>query len=243
MFEKEIKVVPEFNSEMEIVSVTVSCEDEGVLGMLDKETIQGILNNELGEQYNIHVEVRESQFQELQDNGIVKITLQTETVITENNSMLVEAENIKDIENISSEKKVVFRDSNRCFLTRKVNKKAYEILSHYLEQDFIISEAIISREMSSYKTIMSLDKDGDTVWRDVKQLTPISVKLLDKIAHDVDINSTGMDNQTVVSMYEQLKNDDVFLKLEFYFNDGNIIGKYKLEKANKFAARYVDISF
>lgn len=241
--EKEIKVVPEFNSEMEIVSVTISCDNEGVLGMIDKDTIQGILNKQLGEEYNINVEIKESQFQELQDNGTVKITLQTETVITENNSILLNENDIEDIGSISSEKKTVFRDSNSYSFNKVVNKKGYEILMPYLQEDYVVSEAIITRGMSSYKAWLWLDKDGDTVWGDVKQLTPLSINLLDKIAHDIEINSTGMDNQTVVSMYEQKKNGDVFLKLEFYFNDGNITGKYKLEKANKFAARYIDISF
>ncbi len=240
---EEIKVVPEFNNDMEIVSVTISCENEGVLNMLDRDKLQSILNQELGEKYSINVEVKESQFQELQDNGTVKITLQTETVILEENSVTLDVNDVEDIGNISSEKKVVFKDSSSYNFNKVVNKKGYEILMPYLQEDYVVSEAIISRGMSSYKTIMSLDKDGNTIWRDVKQLTPLSINLLDKIAHDIEINSTGMDNQTVVSMYEQKKNDDIFLKLEFYFKDGNITGKYKLEKANKFAARYIDISF
>lgn len=241
--EKEIKIVPEFDSNMDIISVTISCDNEGVLDIMDRDKLQAILNKELGEQYSINVEVKESQFQEFQDNGIVKITLQTETVITEENSILLDENDIEDIGSISSEKKTVFRDSNSYSFNKVVNKKGYEILMPYLQEDYVVSEAIITRGMSSYKTIMSLDKDGDTVWRDVKQLTSLSINLLDKIAHDIEINSTGMDNQTVVSMYEQEKNGDIFLKLEFYFNDGNITGKYKLEKANKFASRYIDISF
>lgn len=239
--EKEIKVVPEFNSEMEIVSVTISCDNEGVLGMIDKDTIQCILNKQLGEEYNINVEIKESQFQELQDNGIVKITLQTETVITENNSILLNENDIEDIGSISSEKKTVFRDRSSCSIAKKVNRLAGEILADYLEEDYKIIEAVLRRGMAVYKTEFTF-KNGE-VWQHSYNAGNVEINLLDKINDSVNIFSTGMDSRNCISLIEQRKGDYIYLQMEIEFNDGNITAKYKLCKRDFILNNLMDISF
>ena len=239
--EKEIKVVPEFNSNMEIVSVTISCDNEGVLGMIDKDTIQGILNKQLGEEYNINVEIKESQFQELQDNGIVKITLQTETVITENNSILLNENDIEDIGSISSEKKTVFRDRSSCSIAKKVNRLAGEILADYLEEDYKIIEAVLRRGMAVYRTEFTF-KNGK-VYGKSYNAGNIEINLLDKINDSIEIFSTGMDSRNCISLIEQRKGDYIYLQMEIEFNDGNITAKYKLCKRDFILNNLMDISF
>lgn len=239
---KGIVLNPQFDKDMEVIGVSIECEDKSVLDSLDIDELQEQINTDFNDEYGVCIAVTKAKFEELQDNGKVEIAVNVEEQSVDIGSGDFDLGGNNSIGN--GEKGSDFIRDKRSYNSKtKLNKQGYEVIMPYLERDYVISEAIITRGMSSYKSVLWLDDDGDTVWTKNKCLTPIEIKLLDKISNDISYDSTGMDTQTVVSMMKQEKGSAVFLKLEFYFPDGNVIGKYKLIKAQEFENKYIDISF
>lgn len=201
--------------------------------MMNKDDLEEYIYENFGDS----VDISDEMFNLFKKNGRLDITITEKKTTTTEQSSGTSTNPFEKVEDNKETKTNTTTSTTEFNIFGTLgNTLGYQIISEFVERDYVIIEGIIRRGQSAYKALM-YDFTFEGCQVSYRRLSNIEIHILEKISYDISLYSTGMDNRRVLQHIIKHEGDEIWIMASFDIEDGNgpVIGKYRLRNTKDIA--------